>query len=78
MSVAEPLFSSAHSFPTALVTGRTQVPQRHLSDMDVGAIRACSLPAGQSSLTGTYFLPRSSIRTVTGPLSGGTSFTVAL
>lgn len=44
----------------------------------VTAISACTLLEGQCLITGTYFLPSSSIRTVTGPLSGGTSFTVAL
>lgn len=78
MPVAELLVSSAHSSPTALVTGRTQVPQRDLSNMDVSAISACTPLAGRSGITGTYFLPRSSIRTVTGLLPGGTSLTVAL
>lgn len=34
MPVAELLFSTAHRSPAALVTGRTQVPQRDLSDME--------------------------------------------
>lgn len=78
MSIAELLVSTTHSSPAALLIGGTQVPQRDLSDMGATAMSTCTLLEGPSHLTGTYFLPSSSISTVTGPLSGGTSFTVAL